>query len=250
MSENQPQVSVHKSTEDLELSAAEEIAAIIREAIGMRGVAFIALSGGETPRNVYQRLGREPLRSQVDWSRVHLFFSDERAVPPTDPQSNFGMVNRELISHVDLPEQNIHRIAGELAPKRAAEEYERDINQVMAGHDARFDLILLGLGEDGHTASVFPGSAVLNERASLVMPVFIPYLYSRRVTLTLRCINSAREVMFLVTGSRKSVMVQRVLRSPAPTKELPATLIRPVDGKLLWMLDADAAAEFNAGRRT
>lgn len=245
MSENQPQVSVHQSTEELELSAAEEIAAIIREAISKRGVAFIALSGGETPRNVYGRLGREPLSSQVDWSRVHLFFSDERAVPPTDPQSNFGMVNRELISQIDIPRQNVHRIVGELAPERAAEEYERDINQVMTARDARFDLVLLGLGEDGHTASLFPGSAVLNEHASLVRSAFIPHLYSRRLTLTLRCINNAREIMFLVTGSRKSVMVQRVLRAPAPTKELPATLVRPVDGKLLWMLNGEAAAEIS-----
>jgi 6-phosphogluconolactonase len=242
MQEDPAQILVYRTTEELELNAAEEIVRVMAAAIRDRGLCFIAMAGGETPRKVYRQLGIAPLRDRVDWRRVHLFFSDERVVPPTDPQSNFGMVDRELISHVNLPEQNVHRIKGELDPEKAAEEYERAVKAILDTKDARFDLVLLGLGEDGHTASLFPVSEVDGETSSWVGSVYVPQLLSWRVTLTLRCINEAREVLFLVSGGQKAAIVQRVLGLSGPTKELPATMVRPTNGKLIWNLDEDAAA--------
>ena len=242
MMEDRPQIFVYRATDELELNAAEEIATASRAAISDRGVSFIALAGGETPRKVYRRLGSESLKNQMDWSRVHLFFTDERRVPPTDPLSNFGMVDSELISHIDIPAQNVHRIRGEVAPEKAAEEYEQELKRVFNRESARFDLVLLGLGEDGHTASLFPESKVLDDEQSLVNPIFVPRLESWRITLTLRCINRAREILFLVSGRQKASIVQRVLGALIPTKELPATMVCPTEGKHIWMLDHEAGS--------
>jgi 6-phosphogluconolactonase len=242
MQDDPSQIFVYRTTDELELNAAEEIAGVIAVSIRDRGFCFVALAGGETPRKVYRRLGASPLKDRVDWSRVHLFFSDERIVPPTYPESNFGMVDRELISHVDLPEQNVHRIKGEIAPEKAAEEYERTLSATLGPKDVRFDLVLLGLGEDGHAASLFPESEGVGETGSLVASVYVSRLLSWRVTLTLRCINSAREVLFLVSGRHKAGIVQRVLEASGPTRDLPATMVRPTNGKLIWNLDEDAAA--------
>jgi 6-phosphogluconolactonase len=236
-------VTVYRSAADLEQHAAQEIARVMNAAINDRGLCFVALAGGETPRHCYQLLGMEPLKDRVDWSCVHLFFSDERLVPPNDSQSNFGMVERSLILLIDIPQQNVHRIKGESDIAVAAEEYEMELRRAFGDRPVRFDLVLLGIGEDGHTASIFPGTDVVEETTALVRPVVDSDLNIRRVTLTFPIINSAREILFLASGKRKAPIVQRVFGVSKSTKDLPATMVRPVNGQLRWMLDEEAASQ-------
>ena len=238
-------VTVYRDTADLEQNAAVEIANVMKAAIDDRGVCFVALSGGETPRQIYRRLGRDPLKDRVNWNHVHLFFSDERSVPPNDSQSNYGMVERSLLSWIDIPRQNVHRIKGEIEPSLAAQEYEEALKSTIGDKQGRFDLMLLGLGEDGHVASMFPGTEVIDEQVALVRPVRNPNQNIQRVTLTFPVINSSREIIFLVSGRRKSSIVQRVLGTSKPTKELPATMVRPVVGNLHWLIDHDAASQID-----
>jgi 6-phosphogluconolactonase len=236
-------ITVYRSAADLEQRAAEEIVRVMNAAIDDRGMCFVALAGGETPRHCYRHLGMDPLKDRVDWSRVHLFFTDERPVPPNDSQSNFGMVERSLILPIDIPRLNVHRIKGEIDIAVAALEYERELRTAFGKRPLRFDLVLLGIGVDGHTASIFPGTDVVEEQTALVRPVIDPDQNIRRVTLTFAIINSAREILFLASGKRKASIVQRVFGTPESAKYLPATMVRPVDGRLRWMLDEDAASQ-------
>ena len=236
-------VTVYRSAADLEQRAAEEIVRVMNAAINDRGMCFAALAGGETPRHCYRHLGMDPLKDRVDWSRVHLFFTDERPVPPNDSQSNFGMVERSLILLIDIPQHNVHRIKGEIAIAAAAQEYERELRTAFGKQPLRLDLVLLGIGEDGHTASIFPGTDVVEEKTALVRPVVEPGQNIRRVTLTFAIINSAREILFLASGKRKASIVQRVFGTTESAKDLPATMVRPVDGRLRWMLDEEAASQ-------
>jgi 6-phosphogluconolactonase len=242
-----PVIEIYHSTRELEQNAAERIVLMINKAIGARGVCFIALSGGETPRPVYRLLGTAQLRVRVDWSGVHLFFADERVVPSTDPLSNDGMIERELISHINIPRKNVHRIEGEKKPELAAAEYERQLQQIIFDRDLQFDIIILGLGEDGHTASIFPGTEVVEEKRALASAVFVPHLGKWRVTLTFRSINNAREILFLVSGKKKARVVQQVLQAADPPEKLPATMVHPFDGTIRWMLDQDAAGNLRPG---
>lgn len=245
--ENRVQTRVYRSTADFEQNAAQEIADVLKAAISERGMCFVVLAGGETPRHIYRHLGREPLKSRVNWNRVHLFFSDERSVPPTAPESNYGMAEMSLISWIDIPRENVHRMKGEIDPVVAAEEYECEIRTAFGERPVRFDLVILGIGEDGHTASLFPGSSVLEEIRALVRPVSVLNQNLHRLTLTFAGINSAREIIFLASGKQKAQIVQRVLGNSKPLKELPATLVRPIEGKLRWMLDEDAASQVKPG---
>ncbi len=243
--EKHSSVEVYPEAAELGRNAAEQITRVIQAAINNRGACFVALSGGETPRQTYLHLGMEPLKDRVAWSHVHLFFADERSVPPDDPQSNYGMVNRALLSWIDIPRQNIHRIRGEVDPSLAAREYRNELKEAFGDATGRFDLMLLGIGEDGHVASIFPGADVVGEESALVQPVIYPNQNVRRVTLTLPIINNAREILFLVSGKRKSSVVQRVLSVSRPTMDLPATMVRPIGGNLRWLLDREAASELD-----
>lgn len=237
-------IRVFPSRDLLELNAAKEIVRIIGAAIRDRGTCSIALSGGETPRRIYARLARAPFANSLDWSKIHLFCGDERAVPPTDPKSNYGMVNRDLISHIDIPLSNIHRIQGELDPEDAARKYEEDLKAAFVAGDVRFDLVLLGLGEDGHTASIFPRTRSVEESRDLVCSTYVPQLESWRISLTLHTINHARHTLFLVSGAKKAAIVDRVLSIDSPSKDLPATMVAPYTGTLQWMMDTEAATDF------
>jgi 6-phosphogluconolactonase len=168
-------------------------------------------------------------------------------VPPDDPESNYGMVRHEIIRRVPLPAGNVHRIRGERPPDIAAGEYAADLGRALSFSGGRFDLVLLGLGGDGHTASLFPGTDVLGEREKSVRAVYVQRLSAWRVTVTLPVINSARNVMFLVSGSGKKDIVRRVLASPGPTAEIPATLVNPADSPPHWMLDSEAGASVQPG---
>jgi 6-phosphogluconolactonase len=222
--------------------AARRFAALAREAAESRGRFSAALSGGSTPGGLYRLLAEEPYRSQVPWEAVHLFWGDERCVPPDDPGSNYRLAEEILISRVPIPPENVHRVRGELEPASAARDYEQEIHDFFCGPHARFDLILLGLGEDGHTASLFPGSPNLAERERLVAAATAVYQDrpAQRVTLTLPALNSARLVLFLVAGSAKAGIVQAVLEGA--DERLPARQVQPAAGGLTWLLDAEAAS--------
>jgi len=237
------EIHIYKTRGELEKSAALRIAETLNTAVHTRGSCCIALSGGETPRRIYRHLGMKPLREKVCWGKVHIFFGDERMVPPDDLQSNYGMVYRELISRVPVDPQNVHRIFGEMRPGDALKEYENEINKILINKAGRFDIIMLGLGEDGHTASLFPNAKVSAEDTMLARSVFIPHLDNWRITLTLKVINSAREIFFIVSGKQKASIVPKILNIDHPTNELPASMVRPRSGNLHWLLDADAAAE-------
>lgn len=222
--------------------AAGLFVASAQSAIKTRNHFSVALSGGSTPRELYARLATAKFSTRINWEAVHFFWGDERCVPPDHADSNYRMMRDAL--RVPIPEENIHRIYGELAPESAAEKYENELRSFFKA-TPRFDLILLGLGDDGHTASLFPDSPALKESTRWALPVeqatppppFVP-----RVTLTLPVINNAQEIIFLVTGSGKAARVAEILGSAPPPTELPACAIHPTNGNLSWLLDTSATA--------
>lgn len=230
--------------------AAEELAARAEDAVAVRGRFTLALAGGSTPRALYALLSdpAAPYRARIPWDRAQLLFGDERCVPPDHPDSNYGMAARELLSRVAVPPASVHRMRGEDPdPERAARDYEAELCEVFAlGEDERprFDLVLLGLGPDGHTASLFPGTSALDETARLVAAPFVPRLGAHRLTLTYPVLDAARAVLFLASGADKAERVADVLERGA---DLPAARVRPADGELLWLLDAAAAARLASG---
>jgi 6-phosphogluconolactonase len=236
------QIHIQKSHEELALATAERMAESLAHAIKERGTGSLVLSGGETPRRAYEHLGSQPLSASLDWNLVHLYFGDERMVPPNHADSNYGMARRELIDRVPIPHKNVHRMKGELTPEKAAEEYDADLQQTYGEEIPRFDCILLGIGDDGHTASLFPGTDALNERKKRVTHLFVPRLNAWRVTLTFPVINNAREIIFLAEGRKKASIIRKVIEHSAPSPALPSSMIRPYDGELHWMLETEAAS--------
>ena len=243
------QIYIYPEYSSLVSAVAMQIAVVINDAITARGKCVIALSGGETPKGAYSNLGSAPFNMEIDWSRVHLFFGDERMVPPDDVQSNFAMVKKELLSKITIPAKNVHRIWTELDPVQAATAYEEELQIEMGFEILKFDLILLGIGEEGHTASLFPGTLALSEEEKYVSANFIPKLNTWRVTLTLPTINNAREIFFLASGKPKAKIVEKVINSEHPEIGFPATLIKPAEGIVKWMLDVDAASNLDMMRQ-
>ncbi len=235
-------IQIWKNRNELGQSVAGKIYETIRRTLKEKTQCCIVLSGGETPRNVYRRMGLDESNKFIDWNRVQMFFSDERAVPPDDPQSNYGMVQREWISHIPIPQSHVHRIQGELNPQSAAENYEQVIRGVFTYDPVVFDLVLLGVGEDGHTASLFPGTDAVLEKEALVTSIFVSQFKNWRVTMTLPIFNAAREIIFLAVGTKKASIIQRLLEKDTPDSNLPATLIQPSEGSLCWMLDEEAGS--------
>jgi 6-phosphogluconolactonase len=234
-------------------TAARRFMTVAEAAIESRGEFVVALSGGSTPRRMYERLASEPFASRLDWSRIQILWGDERCVPPTAAVSNYRMVRESLLDRVSVPSKNVHRIRGEDDPAFAAAEYEGVLRRVLrtpfgparSVPDARIDLVLLGLGEDGHTASIFPESAAGRESVRWVVADYAAQALMWRVTLTPVIINGAAEVMFLVAGSEKAAILQRVLEGSYRPHELPAQLIAPVAGRGLWLVDESAASELH-----
>ena len=225
-------------------AAAGHFVAAAGDAISSRGQFIVALSGGSTPRDTYLRLGTGALVSKVMWSRVQVLWGDERCVPPDHMESNYRMARDTLLDRVPVPAGNVHRILGEDAPTSAAEAYEATLRALLrtpAG--ARIDLVLLGLGEDGHTASLFPGSAAVHEQTRWVLAARASAASMWRITLTPAVINAAAEVLFLVSGGAKAGILRRVLEGPRRPEELPAQAIAPSNGRVRWCVDAAAAAD-------
>lgn len=230
----------------LSRNAAERFVLLARQAIAARGRFSIALSGGATPRPLYTLLASPGFAPRVDWTRVYVFWGDERAVPPDDPASNFRMANETLLSQVPIPVQNIHRISAEKGAPEAAQEYEktlRDWFQPAVDAVPQFDLVLLGLGENGHTASLFPHTAVLHQVERWVAGYHVAETNMDRITLTVPVINAALNILFLVAGPDKAPTVRAVLRGDYRPDDLPAQLIQPAAGHVVWLLDKSAAQD-------
>ena len=231
-------------------AAARRFVAVANDAIRSRGQCVVALSGGSTPGRMYAQLAAEPDASSVNWSRVQVLWSDERCVPPDHAASNYRMARQALLDRVPIPAANVHRIRGEDDPAEAATAYERVIRGVLRtpigpprDHPgARIDLVLLGLGVDGHTASLFPGSAAVHDSPSWVRSEYVQAVSARRITLTPVIINAAAEVAFLVSGVAKAAILREVLEGPRRPYHLPAQLIAPTAGHVRWFVDAPAAA--------
>jgi 6-phosphogluconolactonase len=242
---------------DYTLKILEGTAALAEQAAGrfinlaaeaqQRRSFMVALSGGTTPHTLYTLLSSEPHRSQVDWTRIDFFFADERAVPPDHAASNYRLASESLFCPAGVLPAQIHRMRGEMEDLNAASNlYTNELMALVEGGIPRFDLIFLGLGPDGHTASLFPNSGVLQERTRWVAPVLnAPKPPPRRLTLTVPVLNAAREVIFLVCGIDKAAAVCEVLQGIAPGEQYPAKLVRPTAGRLLWLLDKAAASSLS-----
>ena len=237
-------VTVVASTAALAEEAAQALAGAAEEAVRRTGRFTLALSGGGTPERLYARLASPPFRSRIDWAWVHVFWGDERCVPPDHPDSNYRLAYESLLSKVAVPPERIYRMRGEDPdPERAAESYGRELRRVFSlkpGERPRFDLILLGLGADGHTASLFPGSPALNETTRLAVAVHAGPVKAYRLTLTLPVLNAAARVIFLVSGEEKAEALRAALKGGA-SPSCPASLVRPEHGTT-WLVDRAAAA--------
>ncbi|HOF88113.1 MAG TPA: 6-phosphogluconolactonase [Armatimonadota bacterium] len=228
-------VTVYPHTAALAAAGASLIADRAAKSHAARGRFTLVLAGGGTPRALYAALP-----ASLDWPRVHVFWGDERCVPPDSPESNFRMAAEALLSRVPLAVEHIHRMPGELAPPAAADAYDAELRRAFPGAAwPRFDLLLLGLGEDGHVASLFPNTAALEETARWVAATYVPRLDAWRLTLTLPVITHAAEVVMLVAGRHKAAILRQVLLEDG---NLPAQRVAPVAGALRWLVDAEAAA--------
>lgn len=222
-------------------AAAQEFHQLAEAAVQERGRFSVALSGGNTPRAIYSLLASA--HKELPWDRIHVFFGDERHVPPDHPDSNFRMANESLLSKVPIPENNVHRVRAELDADAAAAEYEQELVNFfhLGNHDwPRFDLIDLGIGEDGHTASLFPGSNALTETSCRVVANWVEKFKTFRITLTFPVLNHAAEVVFLVSGADKAHILNEILRPGA--QKYPAQSVNPENGRLLWLVDQDAGS--------
>lgn len=241
-----PEIRVLDDARELAREGADFLLWLGQQAIAAGGRFDVALCGGSTPRSLYDELVTPLSAKALDWSRVRFFFGDERCVAPEHEESNFRLARDHLFTPLQIPPSNIVRMEGELAPDAASERYEAALRErfgVSAPARPRFDLILLGLGADGHTASLFPGTSALRETDRLVTRGRAPTGVTDRLTFTLPLINNAATVLFLVTGASKAPAVRAALEAPPEGPEtLPARLVRPHHGRLLWFLDRPAAA--------
>jgi 6-phosphogluconolactonase len=245
-----PSVDIRKLTtpQDLFQAAADEVIRAATEAVAQRGRFTIALSGGSTPRNLFTLIAANA-NASLPWKQIFFFWGDERHVPPDHTDSNYRMAKESLLSKIDIPQGNIFPIPAENPDATAAAQaYEQTLRKFFAlppGEFPRFDLILLGLGPDGHAASLFPETEALREKSHLVVANWVEKLKTSRITFTLPVLNSARCVAFLVSGTDKAAAVREVLEGTAPADKYPSKLVRPTEGKLIWFVDRAAASELS-----
>lgn len=223
----------------LNAEAAGRLSRLARESVERRNRFTIALSGGSTPRGVYSALAEGDF--VLPWESIHLFWGDERCVPPHHEQSNYRLADQAMVSRVPIPAENVHRMRGELPPDEGARDYRDLLVTFFSSPWPRFDVVLLGIGEDGHTASLFPGSAALQEAAVAVTVAYAEKLGSYRLTLTPPAINNADNVLFLASGESKAAVLKEVIEGEERPFQIPAQLIRPSNGRLVFMIDRAAA---------
>lgn len=237
-------IVVFPDTEMLTYAAADYVVKVAQESIASHGRFIFALSGGTTPRKLYGLLATEPYRSQIVWEKVEIFWSDERCVPPDDAESNYRLAQEVMLSQLTLSPNQIHRMPADEADREvAAEKYSQEMQRVFGETLPRFDLIQLGMGPEGHTASLFPHQPSLHEQQRLTIPVTVPKPPPPRLTFTPPVLNAARHILFLVTGSEKADAVQAVLEGNYQPDEYPAQIVQPSQGEVTWMFDRDAAAK-------
>jgi 6-phosphogluconolactonase len=240
-----PRIETAHDKESFARRAADLFVEIGNRAIEERGEFNVALSGGSTPKGVYELLATPEYRNKLEWEKVRFYFGDERNVPPDHADSNFRMVNEAMLVPLAVAQTNVVRWRTELGdPERTAGEYEEAVGRL--GRPPRFDLVLLGLGEDGHTASLFPESEGLKETERMAVANWVPKLNEYRFTLTIPAINSARNVAFLVSGEAKAGVVERVVNGTVDAGEFPAGGVHPENGELIWLLDSGAASKLRS----
>ena len=241
-----PDVRIHATPHEAAEALAHEVSRLSADAIAERGRFTIALAGGSTPAALYRLLASPPFASEIDWSRWHVLWGDERCVPPDHPDSNYGMAKGTLIDLVPIPESHVHRMTGEAPPQQAADAYAAILASALAP-DGRLDLALLGVGDDGHTASLFPDTTALAETERPVAATWVPHLNAHRITLTLLALNRARHVAVLATGADKADAVRRALAPNAADATPPIALVTPIDAPVVWRLTPDAASLLHSG---
>ena len=237
------EVKVFPDIAQLAQAVADEFINIGNRVYKSKNRFSVALAGGSTPRAVYKLLAKKR-EVDFDWSLVHFFWGDERCVHPGLPDSNYKMAYETLISHIPVPESNIHRMMGELKPSLAAEKYQQELKSFFDDLPD-FNLVILGMGSDGHTASLFPGDDAIFDNERWVTESYIPKLDAWRITLTPLIINQAEHVIFMVSGQNKALALKHVLKGPYKPKNLPAQVIQPKSGSLTWMVDQQAAGALN-----
>ncbi|HKG22335.1 MAG TPA: 6-phosphogluconolactonase [Blastocatellia bacterium] len=243
---SEPDIRVYPDPSELAREAARHFSELAREHIARGGRFTVALSGGSTPRRMLELLASEPYAGQIHWPSVYFFWGDERAVPPDHPESNYRMARESLLDKVPVPGKNIFRMQGEAEDLNlAAEEYSDEVGKFFksaAPELPRFDLVLLGMGADGHTASLFPDTAALRAGEKIAVANRVEKLNADRLTLTPATINNARNVTFLVAGEDKAPALKSVLEGPRDPETYPSQLIHPEEGRLLWLADSGAAS--------
>jgi 6-phosphogluconolactonase len=235
-------LQVFDTADEVAGALADAFVSDAQEAIAARGAFFVALAGGTTPKNAYALLAQEPRRSRVDWNHVFVYFGDERCVPPDDRDSNYRMAREAFLSHVPLPADHVHRMHGEDDPAAAARDYAALLIQTM-GDLPRFDLVMLGMGPDGHTASLFPGTDPLSDNDRLVRAPYVDKFSTYRITITPLVINNARHVVIATEGLPKAPALYAVREGPFEPAVHPIQIVEPVNGRLTWLVDRAAAAE-------
>lgn len=240
------ELRTYSSPEALTEAAADAFVELSKQFIEMRGHFTVCLSGGSTPKAMFELLASESYRDKVEWDKLHVYWGDERAVPPDHEDSNYHMAYETLLKHVPIPENQIHRMLGELDPKEAAGKYTRTLLPPLLGYQLPvFNLIFLGMGDDGHTASLFPGTDAVREDFEWVVENYVEKLDSWRITLTPPIINAAEYIIFLVAGEKKAPVLKEVLQGTHLINIYPSQVIKPTKGQLIWMVDKEAAAELN-----
>jgi 6-phosphogluconolactonase len=238
------EINVSKNQEEIFIKSADIFTQLASQAIAARGQFSVALSGGSTPKGMYTLLASDAYKDKIDWSKVQLFWGDERSVPPTDSQSNFRMANETMISKIAIPPENVHRMQAEAEDiEAAAKDYENVLKQVLNftdGEQPCFDLILLGMGDDGHTASLFPGTKALAEKNRVVVVNWVEKFHTNRMTFTAPAINNARNVVFMAAGENKRHPLKEVLIGERNPELYPSQLVQPTNGKLIWLVDEAA----------
>ncbi len=237
------EVRILPTPADLAEEGARVFAAAAREAIHARGVFRVALSGGSTPRALHERLTRAPFRAGIDWKRVRFFWGDERCVPPDNARSNYRMARETLLGPLRIPGRQVFRMRGEDEPRAAAAAYATALAAELGGREPRLDLALLGLGPDGHTLSLFPGTHALRERARSVAANYVPKFRQWRLTMTYTTLNASRQVVFLAEGESKRRPATEILKRKRGSRDLPASGVHPRPGSLLWLLDEAAGRD-------
>ena len=239
------QLHVFDDKETMSEQLASWIAHLVQDTLKNQDYFTLVLSGGGTPKLLFEKLASGEYKNKIDWKRIHIFWGDERAVPFDDDRNNAKMAYDILINHIDVPSGQVHIMRTDIEPKLAAEEYETILHQYFDKTSNSFDLVLLGMGDDGHTLSLFPGSPIIEEHEHWVNSVFNEQQKMYRITLMPVVVNKASNIVFMVDGAKKANILQRVIEGPYIPLKLPAQIVKPSNGELSWFLDKAVAKELN-----